>query len=188
MTVLRLVPRSGSRIAPALTAVSGAVLARRGDAAYAEVPVAAVTRLARALAYAGISAEPCDADLVAPSGLLVAQGIDLSPLPSGLVALDLVRLERIHLGPATREALRRRWAGLLPPGAAARDRCRALLRDEVVLFAWERYAWASRGALRSSPARNALRPIVFDRAAVARGELAGRTSSRDEDLGRWLFA
>lgn len=188
MTVLCLLPRAGDRIGPALAAVTGAVLVRRGNAAYADVPVADVTRFTRALAFAGISAEPCDADVGAPPGLAVAQGIDLSPLPSGLVALDLVRIERIHLGPATREVLRRRWAGLLAPGPAARARCRALLRDEVVLFAWARHAWASRAALRSAPARTALRPIVFDRDAVTRCDLAGRTSSQDEALGKWLFA
>ncbi|MBI2983005.1 MAG: hypothetical protein HYY42_02280 [Chloroflexi bacterium] len=150
--------------------------------------MAAVWQLTRALAYAGISAEPCDAELAPPPGLLVARGMDLSPLPSGLVALDLVRIQRIHLGPATREALRRRCAGLLPAGAAARARCHALLRGEIVLFAWARHAWASRSALRCAPARTTLRPIVFDRDAVARRELLGRTSSRDEAIGRWLFA
>lgn len=188
MTVLRLLPSEGSRIAPALTAVEDAVLARRGDAAYVDVPVSVMTRLIRALAYAGISAEPCDADLAPPPRLHVARGADLSPLPPGFVDLDLVHIERIHAGAATREVLRRRWAGLLPPGAAARARCRAVLRGDVVLFAWARHAWASRAALRSAPARSALRPIVFDPDALARHDLVGRTSSEDEAIGRWLFA
>lgn len=187
MTVLRLLPSGGSRIGPALAAVTDAVLARHGDGAYADVPLATVAHLTRALAYAGIEVEPCDAELVPAPGLLVARGVDLSPLPSGLVTLDLVRIERMHLGLATREVLRRRCVGLFPPDAAARARCRALLRGEVVLFAWARHAWATRAALRRAPARLALRPIVFDRGALARCELSGRITSHDEAIGRWLF-
>lgn len=187
MTVLRLVPIGGTRIGPALATVDGVVLARQGGAAYAEVPVALVPGMTRALAFAGIAAQPCDADLAPPAGLYLARGTDLSPLPPGVVDLDLVRLERIPLGRATREVLRRRLAGLLPAGAAARDRCRVLLRGENVLFGWTRHAWAPRAGLRSIDARRSLRPVVFDRDARVRGDLVGRTSSLDDEIGRWLF-
>lgn len=194
MTVLRLAPSAGRLraealpgIASALAVVDTSVLARLRGAAFAEVPVALVPRLIRALAFAGIAAEPCDADLAPPAGLFVARGMDLSPLPVGLIDLDLVRLRRIPLGLATREVLRRRFAGLLPAGPTARLRCRTLLRGEHVLFAWGRHAWASRAALRSGRARSSLRPVVFDRDAVTRAELDGRTSTRDDDLARWLF-
>lgn len=189
MTVLRLVPASvTTAIGPALATVESALLARRDGAAYVEVPVAVVPRLARALAFAGIRAEPCDADLTAPSGLIPAVGMDLSPVPAGLVALDVVRIRRIPLGCATREILRRRFAGLLPAAAEARVRCRALLRGDDVTLAWGRQAWASRAALRSASARRTLRPVVFDRDAIGRAELDGRASSRDEAIARWLFA
>lgn len=187
MTVLRLIPSGGRGIASALAVMDPVVLARRDGAAYAGLPVALVPCFARALAFAGIAAELCDADLAPPTGLLVARGVDLAPLPHGLVELDLVRVRRIPLGPATREILRRRFAGLLPPGRSARLRCRALLRGENALFAWDRHAWATRAALRSGRARASLRPVVFDREGSARTELDRRTSSRDDDLARWLF-
>lgn len=188
MTVLRLVPVSGTAIGPALAAVDAAVLARRDGAAYAEVPVSLVPRLSRALAFAGIAAVSCEADLAAPPGLLLALGTDLAAVPGGLIALDLVRVRRIALGQATREMLRRRLAGLRPASAAARIRCRALLRGDDVALAWSRRAWGSRAALRSSSARASLRPVVFDPDAARRDDLPGRTSSRDEGLARWLFA
>lgn len=188
MSVLRLAPAGGMSIGAALASVGSAALARRDGGAYVEVPVAVVSRLVRALAYGGIAAEPCDADLTAPPGLIAAIGSDLAPLPAGLVAIDVVRVRRVPLGPATREVLRRRFAGLLPAAASARVRCRALLRGESVMLAWGRQAWASRAALRSPGVRRSLRPVVFDREATRRTDLAGRTSSRDEELARWLFA
>jgi hypothetical protein len=56
------------------------------------------------------------------------------------------------------------------------------------MFAWSRRAWVSREALRAPSVRAVLRPIVFARESAERWELAGRTTARDEDLGRWLFA
>lgn len=188
MTVLRLVPAAGRDVARVLASCEGAVLARRDGTPYVEVPVATVPRLVRALAFAGIAAVPCDADLAAPPGAHVAIGIGLSPLPRGLVALDVVRVVRMPLGRATREVFRRRFLGLMPPGPAARLRCRALLRGDDVMLAWSRRAWGSRAALRSARARGVLRPVVFDREAAERDDLHGRTSSRDERLALWLFS
>lgn len=187
MSVLRLAPLGGTTVGPALAAVGSAALARRGGTAYVEVPVADVPRLVRALAYGGIAAEHCDADLAAPVGLIAAVGLDLDPLPAELVAFDSVRVRRLPLGAAVREILRRRYAGLLPASVSARGRCRALLRGESAMLAWERRAWASRSALRAAPASRSLRPVVFDRAALERTDLAGRTSSADADLAHWLF-
>ncbi|HEX9436168.1 MAG TPA: hypothetical protein VGA16_03290 [Candidatus Limnocylindria bacterium] len=186
--MLRLSPIGGRDLGAALAEVDAATLARRDGAAYADVPVALVPRLARALAFAGIAVEPCDADLEPPAGLFLASGRDLRPLPGDLIALDVVRVRRVALGRATREVLRRRLRGVLPASASARRRCRELLRRDHVLFEWDRRAWAARRALRSTPARASLRPVVFDRDLVTQDELRGRTTSREVDLGRWLFA
>ncbi len=188
MTVLRLTPIGATRLGAALATVDGATLARRDGGAYAEVPVALVRRLARALAFAGIAVEPCDADIAPPAGALLARGLDLHPLRRDLVALDLVRVRRVPLGRATREILHRRLGGLLPAAAPARLRCHALLRMDEVFLEWDRCAWASRAALRSSAARRSLRPVVFGGALADANGIRGRTTSRDPDLERWLFA
>ncbi len=187
MTILRLVRRNGATIGPALAGVDAVLLARRGGAAYAEIPAASTETFVRSLALCGVEALACDADLRAPPGLFTAIGTDLRPVPTDLVDLDVVRVRRLPLGDATREALRRRLAWLRPPDARARARCRALLRGEHVVLAWGRQAWATRGSLRTRLARASLRPVVFDREASS-SDLPGRVSSRDDALGRWLFA
>lgn len=188
MTILDIERVAGARLALALAAVPAVVLARRAGRAYADVPVALVAPLVRSLAFAGIRAEACAADLFPPPDSFVARADTLTPLEAGDVDLDVVRVERVPLGSATREVLRRRVAGLLPPTASDRARCRDLLRGADALFAWSRLAWGSRSALRSQRSRRILRPIVFDRAAIARLELRGRATARGDEIGRWLFA
>lgn len=189
MTVLRLVALAGNGVDDALAAIAGAVLARRERDAYAEVALADVERAARALALAGIRAEPCQVDLAPAPGLVLAVGRDLAPLPGEAVPLDVVHVRRLDPAEATREVMSRRWYGLLPPTAAARERCRSLLRGQEVTLAWRRRAWLRHSALRSGEVRRSLRPVVFDRgAAGADLSLAPRISSRDGALGRWLFA
>lgn len=188
MTVLRLEPLGGSHVDRALAAVGSATLTRREDGAFVEVAVADVARLVRALAFAGVAASACDADLAAPRGLVPAVGRDLAPLARPLAGTDIVRVRRLTLGEATREVLRRRLGGLLPAPAPARDRARALLRGEDVLLAWTRRAWLTRGVLRAGPVRRSLRPIVFDREALERPDPGGRTFASSGALQRWLFA
>lgn len=187
MTVLQLVPVRGRSIGPALATVGSATLTRRSEGAYVDVAMSAVRPLVRALAFAGIDAQCCEPDLAPAPALLPARGLDLAPLAPGLVDVDVVRIERIPLGTATREVLVRRLGGLLPPAPPARARCHLLLRGDQVLFAWGRRAWGTRQALRSARARRSLRPIVFDREALARSDLAGRISSDADDLAHWLF-
>lgn len=188
MTVLRLDPLHGARVDAALAAVEAVVLARRPDGRYAEVDLAEVAPFVRALAFAGIAAAPCDADLVAPAGAIVAIGRDLEPLPQALLAADVIRIRRLALGEATAELLRKRMRGLRAASAAARDRCRGLLRGDDVVLAWSRRAWGTRAAVRGRAARSRLRPVVFDPAAAARADLPGRAFARDGAIGRWLFS
>lgn len=187
MTVLRLDPLAGVGLDRAVAVLETATLVRRPDGRYADVPVADVARFVRALAFGGIAATACDADLAGPPGTIPAVGRDLDPLPEGLVAADLVRLRRLGLGESAAEVLRRRAFGLRAPPASARERCRALLRGEEVPFAWARRAWGTRAALRSRAARSSLRPLVFDRAAAEPSDLSGRAFARDGSLSRWLF-
>jgi hypothetical protein len=188
VTVLRLSPAAGADLDRALAVVEGAMLVRRDDRVFIEVPVADVARLVRALAFAGIAAAPCDADLSAPRALRPAVGYDLAPLVAGAVACDIVRVRRLTLGEATRELLRRRFGGLAAPTEAARRRARAVLRGEDVLLAWARQGWATADALRTQRVRASLRPVVFDRGALERTDLPGRTLASAGSLGRWLFA
>lgn len=185
MTVLRLTALSWGRVDAALMAVDRVVLARRDHAAYADVAAVTLAPFVRALALAGVRAEPCAADLAAPPGALFARGRDLVPLPAGALALDLVRLERVPLGRATRELLRPRWSGILRPGDDARERCRQLLRCQRVTFEWSRTAWGARGALRSAQGRRSLRPALF--APASEDPARRRISTDDERIGAWLF-
>ncbi len=188
MTVLRLDPVAGRAIDHALADLAAATLVRRPDGAFVEVTVAEVARLVRRLAFAGIAAAPCDADLGAPPGLMAAVGRDLAPLARGTAACDVVRVRSLTLGEATREILRRRFGGLVAADARARERARALLRGDDAVLAWSRRAWATRDGLRSRGARASLRPVVFDRAALADPALAGRTFASAGSLGTWLFS
>lgn len=188
MTVLRLEPLQGSGIDAAIAAVEAATLTRRADGSYVEVPIADVPAIVRALAFAGVHASPCDADLAVPTALLPAVGHDLTPVSGPLIAVDVLRVRRVSLGQATREVLRRRFAWLRSPSAAARKRCRALLRGDDAVLAWDRRAWATRSALRDRRARMTLRPVVFDRSVLDGGELLGRTFASEGALARWMFA
>lgn len=187
MTVLRLEQRSRGSLGRVLAQLGQAAFCRRPGSAHAVVADLLVVEAVRAFAFAGIAAVPCDVDISPPRDLLLARGLDLTPLPAGLDVFDLVRIERISLGCATRETLRRRWAGILPPDDAARARCRSLLRAEDALVAWDRRVWGSRAALRSPAARRLLRPVVFDRADEP-AVLRGRARASDDAIGRWLWS
>jgi len=185
MTVLRLEPVAGRGIDLALAAVDAATLVRTQQACLVEVEHDQMERLVRALAFRGIRAEP--AAEAPPPRSHPAIGLDLAPLPAGLLDVDVVRIRRLALGDATREIMRRRLAALRPPSPAAQRICRAVLRGEDALFAWERRAWAARPALRDARAWRSLRPVVFDRAALERATFAGRARASDGALASWLF-
>ncbi len=186
MTVLRLEAVDGSAIDGALAAVGEITLARRPDGAFADVRGQDAGPLIRALAFAGIAAVPSIVDLSPPSGTHAAVGRDLAPLPDLGVALDLLELRRVPLGEATRASLARRLPRLRRPSRAQQERCEALLRERDVALAWRRRAWASRATLRTGVARVSLRPVVFDRDALARAD--ERTVLASAGLiARWLF-
>lgn len=185
MSVLRLTATRGKAIGLGLRSVEAATLVRRGPDLYLDIAGTSVPLVLRDLAYAGIGAEPAAADLGSPIDGPVGIGVDLVPVASAI--LEIVRLERIPLGAATQEVLRRRLGGMLPPGREARDRCRALLRGECVMFRWGRRVWAPRSILRTGRARSSIRPVVFDHASLDRWELSGRTCIRDQALVGWAF-
>lgn len=184
MTVLRLRLASHGAVGPAFAAATRVVLFRCDGAAYADLDAASVPAFVRGLAFAGVQAQPCTTDLTAPAGLMLARGLDLEPLGAA-VPLDIIRLERIPLGRDTRDVLRRRLFGILPPSERARDRCRRLLRGDHVTFEWSRLAWGTRAAFRTGRARRSLRPVVFSHAV--RDLPGGRLTTDDEQIGRWLF-
>lgn len=186
MTIFRLARVRGVAVAKGLASVEVARLVRCGADAYLDIPAEAATAAMRDLAFAGIAAEPSDADLDPPEDLAVGIGLDLAPL-ADLAGFDVLRLERVPLGAATAEVLRRRVGGLLPPGRGAQERCRNLLRGECVMFRWGRRVWARRGALRAGKARSSIRPVVFDPAALDQWKVEGRTCTHDEALARWVF-
>jgi len=188
LTVIRLEAFPGASVDRAVADVGSATLIRRHDGAFIDVADADAPRAIRALALAGVGADVSVAELVAPSALLPALGIDLGPLARGLVASDIVLARRLTLGEATRELLRRPFGQYGRPALAARETARALLRGEDAFLAWERRAWATRDALRTRAVRKSLRPVVFDRGALERAELRGRSLASSGALTRWLFA
>jgi hypothetical protein len=188
VTVLGLAPVGGTLVDGALAVVTSATLVRRPEGAFVEVALPDVARVVQALAFAGIAAGVCEIAISPPHSLVPAIGRDLGPLPRGLIAHDVVRVRRLALGEATREVLRRRFGRLPRPSADARARARALLHGEDALLAWDRRAWGSRVAVIGAEARACLRPIVFDRVALERAELRGRTFASAGSLGRWLFS
>ncbi len=187
MSVFRLAAVRGAAVGRGLASVEVATLVRREANVYLDIPADADTAAVRDLAFVGIAAEAALPDLGPPGHLAVGVGLDLVPFTADPSAFDVIRLERVPLGAATAEVLRRRFGGLLPPGRDARDRCRALLRAECVMFRWGRRVWTSRGALRARPARSSIRPVVFDRASLDAWKLDGRTCTHDEALSRWVF-
>jgi hypothetical protein len=188
VSVFRLVVVRGTSIGSALATADAATIARHGADAFLEIASEKAARVVRDLAFAGIAAEPSDKVLEPPRHLAVGIGTALVPLEDDPTAFDLLRLERVPLGAATSEVLRRRLGRIRPPGREARDRCRALLRGERVMFRWGRRVWASREALRSRRVRSSIRPVVFDRSSLDRWPLEGRIWAHDEALSRWVFA
>lgn len=188
MTILRLEPLAGASVDRAIAAVESAMLVKIADGAYADVPDADASRAVRALAFAGVRADSCSIDLAIPRALLPAVGRDLAPLARSLIAYDAVRVQRLTLGQATRELLRRSTLGLGRPTVAARNSARSLLRSEDALLAWKRQAWATRDALRTRAVRRSLRPVIFDTSAIDGAELPGRSLASAGALTRWLFA
>jgi hypothetical protein len=62
-----------------------------------------------------------------------------------------------------------------------------LLRDDDAVLGWRRVVWCSVGSLRVARARIRLRPVVFDRDALA-GRALQWTYTNAVAIERWAFA
>jgi hypothetical protein len=137
------------------------------------------------LALAGIRVSRCSGVPVPANGLRPAIAFDLVALDRAFGAVDVVETRRISLSDASAVLLRRRlpW---LRGSRASRDDCLRLLREEDAVIGWRRIVWCSVASIRAARARVRLRPVVFDRAAVARQPLRW-TYASDEAIERWAF-
>jgi hypothetical protein len=169
----------------AIAAIGSATLARTPEGAFIEVEDALAARVSRMLAFAGVRATATLQTLAPRPGDRAALGRDLTPLPLGSLALDLVHVRSLPLGAETERLLRS-----LPwrrPSAARRGLVRDLLRGVDAAIGWRRRAWTTREVLRTTEARRVLRPVVFDIAAIG-APPEHRGLARDAALARWLFA
>lgn len=185
--ILRLVAAHGDGLDRAIRSVEELLMVRRSDGCFAQLPEAEASGFIRDLAYAGIEADAVQADLGPGSAGILATANDLRPAPVGPVLSDRVRIRRVDLGSATAGVLRRRLALFRAPSADAQSRCRRLLRDEDLMFSWQRQAFIQRGLVRSVRRTSSLRPVIFDRAAGGWMGRDRRSFASDGLLARWAF-
>lgn len=141
--------------------------------------------LRRELALAGLGVREEEPPVPA-SGHLPAIGMSLAPV--GDASLDVLTLRRLPLSAATARVLGGRIARLVPAVRTRRhDDCRALLRGADEHAWWERRAWLSASHVRRREVRSTLRPIVFDRSALAGFRAGGILRARDGAIARWAF-
>src|SRR5256885_14160400 len=140
------------------------MLARTPVGSFIEVDDHLTDRARRVLAFAGVRAGASLETLSPRPGTRAAIGRDLTPLPLSLLALDLVHVRSLPVGPETARLLR---AGPLRRQSTAR---RAVVRDLLsgvdAAVGWRRRAWTTRDGLRTAEARRALRPVVLDTGAI----------------------
>jgi hypothetical protein len=169
----------------AIASLGAATLARTPAGAFVEVEDHLADRARRVLAFAGVRAGESAEALAPGRGTRAAIGRDLTPLPLASLALDLVHVRSLPLGPETARLLRAR------PLQRANAGRRALVRDLLcgvdAAVGWRRRAWTTRDVLRTTEARRVLRPVVFDIAAIG-APPERRALARDGALARWLFA
>ena len=138
------------------------------------------------LALAGVRVTRCLA-LPGPAvGFRPAIAFDLNPLGDGLQEIDVVEVQAVPLSEASSALMRRRlpW---LPGSRESREACRSLLRDDDAVLAWRRTVWCSVGSIRVARTRIRLRPVIFDREALA-GRAPQWTYASDAAIERWAFA
>ena len=184
MAVLRCERLAPGDVDRAIVSLGSVTLARTPAGAFAEVEDGLAERARRVLAFAGVRASASDETLAPRPGTRAAIGRDLTPLFQGALALDLLHVRALPLGPETGALLRTR--PLRRPGPGKRALVRDLLRGAAIPFGWRRRAWTTREILRSPLARRVLRPVVFDIAAIG-APPEHRALARDGALGRWLF-
>lgn len=120
------------------------------------------------------------------AGFRPAIAFDLTPLGDGLLGIDVVEVRAVPLSEASAALMRRRlpW---LRSSRQSREACRRLLRDEDAVLGWRRIVWCSVGSLRVARTGIRLRPVVFDRDALAGRDLQW-TYANDAAIERWAFA
>ena len=169
----------------AVASLGAVTLARTPVGSFVEVEGHLVDRARRLLAFAGVRATVCLETLAPRPGTRAAIGRDLTPLPLPSLALDLVHVRSLPLGPETSRLLR--GGPLRRPNAARRALVRDLLSGVEASFGWRRRAWTTRDVLRSGDVRRVLRPVVFDVAAIG-APPERRALARQGSIARWLFA
>lgn len=168
----------------AIASLGAATLARTPVGSFVEVDDHFVDRARRVLAFAGVRASISLETLAPRPGTRAAIGRDLTPLPLPSLALDLVHVRSLPLGPETARLLR---PGLLRrPNAARRALVRDLLRETDSSVGWRRRAWTTRDVLRIAETRRVLRPVVFDIGAIG-APPERRALAREGAIARWLF-
>ena len=169
----------------AVASLGAVTLARTPVGSFVEVEGHLVDRARRLLAFAGVRATVCLETLAPRPGTRAAIGRDLTPLPLPSLALDLVHVRSLPLGPETSRLLG--GGPLRRPNAARRALVRDLLSGVEASFGWRRRAWTTRDVLRSGDVRRVLRPVVFDIAAIG-APPERRALARQGSIARWLFA
>ena len=185
MTILRCERLASGDVDAAIASLGTATLARTPSGAFVEVDDDLTDRARRVLAFAGVRAGTSLETLAPRPGTRAAIGRDLTPLPLSSLALDLVHVRSLPLGPETARLLR---TGPMRRQNPAR---RALVRDLLcgvdTAVGWRRRAWTTRDVLRSAEARRVLRPVVFDIGAIG-APPERRALARDGAIAGWLFA
>jgi len=185
VTVLRCERLAKGDVDAAFASLGTITLARTPTGAFIEVDEHCVDRARRVLAFAGVRAGVSTESLAPRPGTRAAIGRDLTPLPLPSLALDLIHVRSLPLGPETARLLRAN--PMQRPNAARRSLVRDLLCGADAAVGWRRRAWTTRDVLRTAEARRVLRPVVFDLAALG-APPEHRALAHEGALARWLFA
>lgn len=181
MTTLLIAADGRSSLELACAASDRFVLWRRGNQVRLLLDDRHATGVRRALAFRGLSVAAGEDRLPEPPRLRAAIGTGLAPTTlADDIELDMLEIRVVPLGEATQSLLRRPFRSF-PLGARRRSRCRALLRGTDVLLEVRRSAWCGRATL--SRARHDLRPLLFDRTAMAP---VHRVFAADGVISRWV--
>ena len=184
MAVLRCERLAAGDVDGAVATLGTLTLARTPDGSFVELDDRLVARARRAFAFAGVRLSDANDALAPRPGTRAAIGRDLTALPAGAIALDLVHVRALPLGAETRKLLRAPPAR--GPNLVRRSLVRDLLHGANAVVGWRRRAWASRETLRMPAARRVLLPVIFDLGAIA-APPEHRAFAKDGAIGAWLF-
>ncbi len=183
--MLRCERLASGNVDAAIASLGSVTLARTPSGTFLELEDHVADRARRVLAFSGVRAGVSLETLAPRPGTRVAIGRDLTPLPLSSLALDLIHVRALPLGPETARLLRAR--PLQRHSATRRALVRDLLSGVDAAVGWRRRAWTTREVLRSAEARRVLRPVVFDIGAIS-APPERRALAREGALARWLFA